>query len=127
MNLTRTIADTLDIERKLTHGRKARLSLLDHDDETGYRTILNVKRGWNVSDESKGEGASAGQMKLEIAELGDRTRDLLTDYAAVTLLLTGNLIPQIYKVANRHEPIGELARIWTFSITPTGELGVINE
>jgi hypothetical protein len=127
LNLTRAIANTLDIERKLTHGRKARLSLLDHEDETGYQTILSVKRGWNVSDESKGEGASAGQLKLEIAELGDRTREILTDYSAVTLLLAGNDIPQIYKVANRHEPIGEMARIWNFSITPTGELGVINE
>ena len=100
---------------------------MDHDDDAGYKTILAVKRGWNVSDESQGEGASAGQLKLEIAESRTVTRELLTDYAAVTLLLPGNEVPQICKVESRHQPLGEIIRVWSFSITPTGELGVINE
>lgn len=123
MQPTRTLSKSLDTERRLLLGRKARLFLLDHDADAGYKddTALEVLRGWFASDDSQGEGASIGQLKLEVAESSTVTSDKLASMAAVVLWFPEWTTPRVCKIVSRIEPIGNSIRIWAFSITPTSE------
>ncbi len=121
MKLTRTIARTLDTERRLLLGRKASLILLDHDSDNGYTKTQSVPKGWMVSTESEGDAPSAGQLICEIAETAMLTADVLRETAAIGLQLAHESLPRLCKIVSRIEPVEEAFRIWKFSCTPTGE------
>jgi hypothetical protein len=128
MNLTRTFSKVSDVSRKTFLGSSSRLSLLDHDEDSGgYRTIGNVTSGWNVSDVSEGDGAGDGQLKLEVSEGAEAVASILSTLAAVALLQPGWTVPRLCKVASRKEPLGEFDRTWVLFITPSGEYKEINE
>ena len=127
MNLTPTIAQSLDTARRITLGSRARLASLALDSERGYTLMRELKKGWLVTDESEGEGASSGQLKCEVAATRSVTDAELRGVAAFAFQQRGEAEARICKVVSRQEPVGELSRVWSFSLTPTGETIAIDD
>ena len=115
MNLTRTTAALLDKRRRLLLGRRARLAVLDHDPGGGYSQRLEIPNGWVVGEDDD------GVMVAEIAETGAVTGHILSECAALAFRQAHENAARVCKIISRKEPVGELTRVWEFTVTPTGE------
>jgi hypothetical protein len=122
MNLTRTVAGAENTVRRIVLSRRARLWLLNHAQSGGYSLGVEILKGWMVGDEKQSEG-SPGQMKAEIAESSTITAQMMRECAGMAFLQKGESLSevQVFRIETRRPPIGELARLWEFGISPTGE------
>ncbi len=120
MKLTRTLAQQLDTQRRLLIGRSAILALLNHDPDKGYILDVSVLKGWTAGKAS-GDNAGTGDLKVKVAESTTITADKLRECAAFGLFLPGMAAAKVCLISGRQEPVGEMIRVWEFSVAPTGE------
>lgn len=109
--LTPALSRTLDSLRKSFVGTRT-LLLLDHLTDKGYTQVAEVDKGWTM------QSGGANPTILRIAESGAAT-DAMLRSDTVAFSIDGRVFrPDPNAIA---VPVGDAVRLWTFSISPTGE------
>lgn len=115
IGLTSSLVRTLDMTRKIGMGADAALTLLTHDPDRGYLSILDdVPGGWTV------ELGGIGQLQtLVIVEREGVDRETLL---AVRAFSINN---QVYELVSGYRivapEIGSPLPEWVYPVAPTGE------